>query len=308
MPRAGLERCRHDVSLAGVDRDRRAARRELADDRHDALDLVAFPHRLGARAGSIRRRRRRSPRPRAAMSAPASAAAAASANCPPSEKLSGVALTMPMTCGWSSRMVRSPSCSGARGPVSACHCAAMSSSKRSSMPSTGTSSVERSLVPFDCRSARPPRTSSARRRAARPCRHGRTANRRRRSGGRSVRMAPRYSADEMLLPQGVERLQRAALLDVPEGPAVARRRALKRRADLVDRARLRAAGDRAVGADRRRPAALGVGQHRPRRDQPAFDQQRRRRRAAASRLSGTVCIALSSSGRVEAIRSRATFT
>jgi hypothetical protein len=38
----------------------------------------------------------------------------------------------------------------------------------------------------------------------------------------------------MLLPQGIERLERTALLDVPEGPAVARGRALERGADLVD--------------------------------------------------------------------------
>ena len=50
-PRAGLDRCRHDVGLAGVGRDRRAACRELANDRHDALDLVAFPDRARARAG-----------------------------------------------------------------------------------------------------------------------------------------------------------------------------------------------------------------------------------------------------------------
>ena len=56
-----------------------------------------------------------------AICAPASAAAIESANWPPSEKLSGVALTIPMTCGWSRRMVRSPSCSGARGEVSAFH-------------------------------------------------------------------------------------------------------------------------------------------------------------------------------------------
>ena len=55
-----------------------------------------------------------------------------------------------------------------------------------------------------------------------------------------------------------------------------------------------------------RPAALGIGQHRARRHHPAFDQHAERD-ARRSRLSATVFIALSSSGRVEAIRSRATF-
>ena len=50
-PRPGLERCRHDVGLARVDRHRRAARGKLADDRHHPLDLIAFPHRCGARPG-----------------------------------------------------------------------------------------------------------------------------------------------------------------------------------------------------------------------------------------------------------------
>ena len=108
-PRAGLQRCRHDVSLARVGRNRGSARRELADDGRDARDLVAFPHRFGARprrfAADVDDRRalappcrRRPPRPPRDHS-----------NCPPSEKLSGVTLTMPITCGWSSWMVRSPS-------------------------------------------------------------------------------------------------------------------------------------------------------------------------------------------------------
>ncbi len=42
-PRARLERRRHDVSLAGVGGNRGSTRGELADDRHDALDLIAFP-------------------------------------------------------------------------------------------------------------------------------------------------------------------------------------------------------------------------------------------------------------------------
>ena len=41
--RAGLDRRRHDVGLARVDRHRRSAARKLADHRRDPLDLVAFP-------------------------------------------------------------------------------------------------------------------------------------------------------------------------------------------------------------------------------------------------------------------------
>src|SRR6185369_9213580 len=77
---------------------------------------------------------------------------------------------------------------------------------------------------------------------------------------------------EMLLPERIERLQCAALRDVPEGPAVARRRALQRGTDLVDRARMRVAGDRAVGADRCGPAAPGIGQPGAGRHEAAFDQ------------------------------------
>src|SRR5947209_5147654 len=78
----------------------------------------------------------------------------------------------------------------------------------------------------------------------------------------------------MLLPQIVDRLQlTAALLDVPEGPAVARRSALERGADLVDRPGVSLAGNRAVGADARRPAAFRVHKVHTGRDQTALDQQ-----------------------------------
>src|SRR5689334_7235715 len=77
----------------------------------------------------------------------------------------------------------------------------------------------------------------------------------------------------MLLPQGIERLQSAAALDVPEGPAVARRRTLERGADLVDRAGMAATRNRAVGAHRGSPATLGVGEVRPWRDHSAFHQE-----------------------------------
>ena len=51
------------------------------------------------------------------------------------------------------------------------------------------------------------------------------------------------------LAQGVDRLEAAFSLVMPEGPAVAGERALHMRADLVDRALRAGAGDRAVGAD-----------------------------------------------------------
>src|SRR5690606_12590374 len=62
------------------------------------------------------------------------------------------------------------------------------------------------------------------------------------------------------LPQRVDRLDLAFVLDVPEGPAVAARRALQRLADAVDRAGLAPADDRAVGAHGGGPAALLVEQ------------------------------------------------
>src|SRR3954454_11050178 len=78
----------------------------------------------------------------------------------------------------------------------------------------------------------------------------------------------------MLLPQIVDRLQfTSALLDVPEGPAVARRSALERGADLVDRPGMRLARDGPVGAHACGPAALGVGKVHSGRDQPALDQK-----------------------------------
>src|SRR3546814_11129366 len=50
---------------------------------------------------------------------------------------------------------------------------------------------------------------------------------------------------------------------MPEGPAVARGRALQRRAELVDRAGLAAvAEERTVGADGGAPAVPGVGERR----------------------------------------------
>ena len=89
------------------------------------------------------------------------------------------------------------------------------------------------------------------------------------------------------------------LLDMPEGPAVARRRALQRGADLVDRAGVRVADDRAVGADAspssaawRRSACVPGGTSPLSTSTPNATR-------GWSRLSGTVRIALSSSGSVE---------
>src|SRR3546814_9726847 len=80
-----------------------------------------------------------------------------------------------------------------------------------------------------------------------------------------------------VLPHRVDDAQFLAGVDVPEGPAVAARRALHPRADLVDRSRgLALAIEAAVDAHLRLPAALRIGQHRSRRDQPAFDQSAER--------------------------------
>ena len=82
--------------------------------------------------------------PAAAMSAPAVGRGAARRRyAPPSEKLSGVTLRMPITCGWSSRMVRSPSCSGGRGDGQRCPVGGHAR-RRSALRcrSTGTSSAD----------------------------------------------------------------------------------------------------------------------------------------------------------------------
>src|SRR4029077_2167085 len=76
--------------------------------------------------------------------------------------------------------------------------------------------------------------------------------------------------------QRVDQGQRALLLDVPEGPAVARLEALRQRADAVDRADRLAERDRAVGAYQRLHAALGVGELVARRDHAALEQRRER--------------------------------
>ena len=107
---AGLKRGGHYLALARVDGDGGAADGETLDDRTDALDLVLRPDLL-QRLGRVNSPpTSRIAAPWLAMRTPASTALDGSSNCPPSEKLSGVTLRMPITCGWSRRMVRSPSC------------------------------------------------------------------------------------------------------------------------------------------------------------------------------------------------------
>src|SRR3954451_5054092 len=77
----------------------------------------------------------------------------------------------------------------------------------------------------------------------------------------------------MCLSERVKRLQRTAILDVPEGPAIARRRVLERGSDLVDRAAVRAARKRAVRAYAGDPAALRIKELRPGRHEATFYQQ-----------------------------------
>ena len=67
-------------------------------------------------------------------------------------------------------------------------------------------------------------------------------------------------------------LQAVLGLDMPEGPAVAGGRALRDRADAVDRADLVAEHDGAVGADQRAVALLGVDQFGAGRNHAALDQ------------------------------------
>src|SRR3546814_18532914 len=64
---------------------------------------------------------------------------------------------------------------------------------------------------------------------------------------------------------------------MPEGPAVAARRALQPGTDLVDRPRrLPLAIEAAVDTHLRLPAALRIGQQRSRRDHAAFDERAER--------------------------------
>ena len=189
QPRAGPERRRHHVRLARVDRHRRAAAGELADDRHDALDLVAFPHRLRAGPGRFAADiddRRAFARP---CRAPASAAAAASAKLPAVGEAVGRRvedahhLRLVEPDGALAQLQRRPR-RGQRLPLRG-HVVVEAASR---CPRPATSSAATRLLPSTLSSSTA-RTSSARRRAARPCRHGRTANRRSAVGRRSVRIA-----------------------------------------------------------------------------------------------------------------------
>src|SRR3546814_10854414 len=72
-----------------------------------------------------------------------------------------------------------------------------------------------------------------------------------------------FRSQDIGLAQRVDRFQPVGGFVMPEGPAVARGRALQRRAELVDRAGLAAvAEERTVGADGGAPAAPGVGERR----------------------------------------------
>ena len=98
--RTGVERRRGDGRLAGVDADRHTRLgREAGHDRHDPAELLGLVHRLGPRPGrlpadveQVGTRRR----PGAARGRPRRPG---SRNRPPSEKESGVTLTMPITAG-----------------------------------------------------------------------------------------------------------------------------------------------------------------------------------------------------------------
>ena len=94
------DRRAHHLGLHRVDGDRDAlARRAPRPPASRARSSSFARHRRRARAAWIRRRRRRGPRPRRAARRPCSIARAGSRKRPPSEKESGVTLTMPITSG-----------------------------------------------------------------------------------------------------------------------------------------------------------------------------------------------------------------
>src|SRR4051794_31374430 len=84
--------------------------------------------------------------------------------------------------------------------------------------------------------------------------------------------SPSGAGGKMLLPKQVERLEHAALVDMPERPAVAGWSALKRGTDLVDGPGMHFACERAVSADACRPASLRVRQDCARGNEAAFHQ------------------------------------
>src|ERR1700676_3042693 len=72
--------------------------------------------------------------------------------------------------------------------------------------------------------------------------------------------------------QFVDQLEALLGLDVPEGPAVAGARALRHRADAMDRADLVAEHDGAVGADQRAMPLPGIDELSAGRNHAALDQ------------------------------------
>src|ERR1051325_7768635 len=75
-----------------------------------------------------------------------------------------------------------------------------------------------------------------------------------------------------LLAELVDQFEAAAALDMPEGPAVAGRRALQLGGDKVDRAAMLGGDDTAVGAHPRAPAPARIDQHLAGPQQPALDE------------------------------------
>ena len=249
------------------------------------------------------------------MSCPASTAASASAKRPPSEKLSGVTLRMPIDL----RLVEPDR------PLAERQRRARARSSRAQCRRSPRRAAPRSPRPAPARSRPPPPSTDQLDRgepaqpagqprdlavmAERRIDEGGGAEIERRSAiqrGRSECAASR--CDDSSAASVSMRHQLAVLLDMPEGPAVAGRRALH--------ARRRSCGSSPAGPPcsteasaqhPRLPAPLGVGQHRARRDHPALDQSAERHLAAGSRATAIIFIALSSSGSVESIRSRATF-
>ena len=74
-----------------------------------------------------------------------------------------------------------------------------------------------------------------------------------------------------LLAEQIDRLEHTLGVEVPIGPAVARRQALHVRGDLMDRAGGVFAHQRAVGAHPRRMTAAGIDEHGTRLQEPTLD-------------------------------------
>ena len=161
---AELERLARDLRLGRVDRDRPALRAPRAPGRRGGAPRRARPApRPGA---STRRRRRRAPRRRRAWRRAAAAASRGRAYGPPSEKVSGVTLTIPITDGrvqtfgerWSShrtwtltrrdvRVDRAYASRSAPGRCVGCSCCSVAS------PRSGSSQRGRRAAPTGPRTA-----------------------------------------------------------------------------------------------------------------------------------------------------------